>query len=119
MQIFDTSLTDNYNFNMKTFSNLDEGFVCVVCGNKVEPLKYSSRDHCPNCLCSLHVDINPGDRLNECKGIMKPISITQNSKKGYIIQYKCQKCGQVHNNKVAEDDSFKTILSVSNGKYNF
>lgn len=104
---------------MKTFSNLDEGFKCTVCGCDVKPLKYSSRDHCPNCLCSLHVDINPGDRLNDCKGIMKPISIIQSGKKGYVIEYRCSKCGQLHNNKAAQDDNFSTILAVSNGKYKF
>lgn len=26
------------------------------------------RNHCPNCLYSLHVDIEPGDRESECGG---------------------------------------------------
>ena len=104
---------------MKTFEKNDNEFVCTVCGKLVPTLKYSSRDHCTKCLCSIHVDINPGDRANSCLGILVPIGVEPNSKKGYIINYKCNKCGILHNNKSAEDDSFKTILKVMSKNYNF
>ena len=55
----------------KIFTKNDNGFICKNCGFEVQPLGYSSRNHCPNCLHSLHVDINPGDRANECGGIME------------------------------------------------
>lgn len=42
----------------KTFVKNDAGFVCVHCGHQVPPLYTTSRDHCPRCLYSLHVDIN-------------------------------------------------------------
>ncbi len=104
---------------MKQFTKNDAGFVCVNCGKAVSTLNYSSRDHCPNCLCSLHVDVLPGDRQNSCGGMLVPIDVTQNAKKGYIITYKCLKCGQTHNNKAAADDNFATILKVMNKTYNF
>lgn len=102
---------------IKKFSKNDNSFICACCGKAVSPLGYTSRDHCPKCLTSLHVDINPGDRENPCKGLMIPIDILTSSK-GYIIQYKCSKCNQTHNNKTADDDSFKTILTVMNKTYN-
>ena len=71
----------------KRFRKNDEGFICAVCGHKVSPLKYSSRDHCPKCLSSIHIDILPGDRANPCKGILKPIQTLPDSKKGFIIIY--------------------------------
>ena len=46
----------------KRFTKNDNGFICAHCGKEVEPLGYTSRNHCPFCLWSLHVDINPGDR---------------------------------------------------------
>ena len=52
----------------KRFTKNDSGFVCRNCGAEVPPLSYSSRDHCRVCLCSLHVDIDPGDRANGCGG---------------------------------------------------
>ena len=102
---------------MKTFEKNDNEFICRVCGKTVPPLVYYSRDHCTKCLCSIHIDINPGDRANTCLGTLTPFDIETN-KKGYVIKYKCQKCGQIHNNKTAEDDSFKTILKVMNKTYN-
>ncbi len=101
---------------MKQFIKNDSGFICKNCGAQVCALKYSSRDHCTNCLCSLHIDINPGDRQNTCKGLMKPIDITYKNGE-YIIHYMCTKCGQQHNNKSATDDNFETILSVMNKTY--
>ena len=102
---------------LSKFTKNDNGFICCNCGFEVKPLGYTSRDHCPKCLVSLHVDINPGDRANECKGMLVPIGIEQHHKKGIVINYKCSKCGELHNNKAASDDDFETILSVSNKTY--
>lgn len=103
---------------MKQFEKNDDEFVCRVCNKLVPKLKYSSRDHCNNCLCSIHVDVFPGDRQNSCKGTLIPIEINPNNKKGYVIKYRCEKCGELHNNKTAEDDKFSTILKVMNKSYN-
>ena len=72
---------------MKTFTKNDNAFVCENCGKSVNPLKYTSRNHCPHCLCSIHVDINPGDRQNSCKGLQQPIAVEISPKKGYVIVY--------------------------------
>ncbi len=96
----------------KVFEKNDNSFICAVCGANVPPLKYTSRDHCNKCLCSIHIDINPGDRANTCLGVLRPISVVNSNKKGYIINYKCDKCKQLHNNKSANDDSFEAILQV-------
>lgn len=78
----------------KRFKKNDEGFVCTFCGKTVEPLGVSSRDHCPHCLHSRHVDINPGDRANACGGELVPVRTEPNPKKGFIIVYRCKKCGE-------------------------
>ena len=97
------------------FLKNDNSFICGHCGEKVEKLKYSSRNHCNKCLWSLHVDIDPGDRLNECKGLMEPIGIEYNSNKGgYIIIHKCTKCGEIKKNRVSQDDNYDEILKLSN-----
>lgn len=101
----------------KKFTKNDNSFMCDCCNTLVEKLSYTSRDHCPICLSSLHVDINPGDRANPCKGIMKPFDIEQNSKKGFVIVYKCSKCKEIHKNKSANDDSLDAIISVMNKTY--
>ena len=98
---------------MKNFTMRDESFICENCGKKVEPLKYTARDHCNNCLCSKHVDIMPGDRNNTCKGLLEPIGI-EKFKNTYKIIYKCNKCNNLHKNIMANDDNMDLIIELSN-----
>jgi DNA-directed RNA polymerase subunit RPC12/RpoP len=95
------------------FVKNDESFICKNCNKKVEKLKYTSRDHCNYCLYSLHVDITPGDRLNECKGTLKPFNIEVSNKiDNEIIVYKCLKCGNIVRNIVARDDNKDEIYKI-------
>lgn len=103
---------------MKNFSKLDEEFICENCGKDVKKLNYTSRDHCPYCLHSKHVDINPGDRANTCKGLLAPIEI-EKFKNTYKIIYKCKKCDQIHKNVIATDDDFDKIIDLSIKKGEF
>lgn len=89
----------------KRFTKNDDGFICRNCGFEVKPLGYTSRNHCPRCLCSLHVDILPGDRANPCGGIMRPIKVETDPKKGFVIVHKCEKCGEIRRNKAAHEAS--------------
>lgn len=91
---------------------VDEEFTCEHCGSKINKLKYTARDHCNVCLYSKHVDINPGDRLNSCKGMLKPIGI-EKFKDTYKIIYKCEKCGLLHKNIIATDDNYDLIVQLS------
>lgn len=100
---------------MKKFYKSDENFICENCGKEVEKLSYTSRDHCPYCLYSKHVDINPGDRMNTCKGLLEPIGI-EKFKDTYKIIYKCKKCGETHKNIIATDDNMDLIIELSIAK---
>ena len=95
------------------FTEIDESFVCENCGKQVERLGYSCRNHCPYCLHSKHVDINPGDRAEECQGDLEPVGLEINKKKGYVIIFKCKKCGAIRKNKAAEDDDMNLIIKLS------
>ncbi len=102
----------------KRFRKNDSGFICVNCGKEVKPLGYTSRNHCPFCLCSLHLDINPGDRASDCGGLLMPIKVETDPKKGYIIISKCQKCGEIRRNKAATDaavqpDDIEKIIKLT------
>lgn len=97
----------------KVFAKKDESFICDNCGKKVEKLGYSSRNHCPYCLHSKHLDKNPGDRKEECKGDMEPIGLEIDGKKGYIIIFKCKKCGIIRKNKAAKDDNMDLLIKLS------
>lgn len=94
------------------FVKNDNEFICVNCNRKVEKLKYTSRDHCNHCLHSIHIDITPGDRANDCLGLLVPINVVETSKKGKVIIYRCKKCGAEVRNIVASDDDIDTIYRI-------
>ena len=105
----------------KLFTKNDNSFVCEHCGKEVKPLGYSSRNHCPFCLWSKHLDINPGDRASQCGGLMEPVRAEPDPKKGYVIIHKCTKCGELHRNRAAHEakvqpDDIKLIIKLTVGK---
>lgn len=102
----------------RKFTMIDEEFECEVCGQQVKTLGYTARDHCPFCLCSKHVDNNPGDREAECGGTLTPIGIEKAKKGDYKIVYKCEKCGVIKRNIVAIDDNKELIIKLSSRPLN-
>lgn len=124
-EIFRDAITDNNPkttggsiIETKRFQKNDCGFVCANCGRQVLPLGKSSRDHCPFCLCSLHLDVNPGDRASDCGGIMEPLRAEPDPRKGYILTFRCRKCGYIHRNKAAygveiQPDDLQKLISLT------
>lgn len=95
---------------MKKFTKKVENFICENCGKSVIGNGYTN--HCPFCLYSKHVDINPGDRSCTCGGLMKPIEIQQKNGE-FVILHKCTKCGFERKNKVQENDDINKIIEIS------
>lgn len=96
------------------FTKKDSGFVCLNCGKEVLPLGYSSRNHCPYCLCSRHVDVNPGDRASECGAVMDPIEVRTEAKRGFVITHRCRKCGFKRVNGSQKDDDTRLLIQYTN-----
>lgn len=102
---------------MRRFTDINESFVCAHCGKPVPPSSRSCRNHCPFCLHSVHLDVFPGDRNANCGGLLEPVSVISNSKKGYQVVHRCQKCGEERKNVLDFDDplapdSFEVVLSL-------
>ncbi|MDZ7798959.1 MAG: RNHCP domain-containing protein [Patescibacteria group bacterium] len=97
---------------MKTrkFQRTKENFTCERCGFLVQGSGYTN--HCPKCLWSKHVDINPGDRQASCQGLMEPVGVKVKSGE-YVIVHRCSLCGFEKRNKAAENDNFNEILKLS------
>lgn len=93
----------------ETFRKNIEDFVCINCNTHVVGNGFT--DHCPKCLFSMHVDVNPGDRAakESCGGIMEPISIAP-SKKGFTIFYRCIVCGHEYSNKSSDQDDVTSFI---------
>lgn len=95
----------------RKFQRTIEDFLCEKCGFEVRGSGYTN--HCPKCLWSKHVDVNPGDRLSQCGGMMEPVSVeTKNG--NYVIIHRCIKCGHEKRNKASKDDNFEAILKLVN-----
>lgn len=92
------------------FKKTTENFVCSKCGTEVEGNGYTN--HCPACLWSKHVDISPGDRAEDCGGMMEPIRVEKKGKE-YTIIHKCTVCGVEKPNKAVKDDNFQMLIQVS------
>lgn len=93
----------------KRFTRTVEDFHCEQCNTQVKGNGYT--DHCPKCLYSKHVDVNPGDRAAECGGLMAPVTV-EKVPDGYKISYVCQKCGYLHSVKSAAEDDFEEMLKI-------
>ncbi|MGI6423203.1 MAG: RNHCP domain-containing protein [Candidatus Dojkabacteria bacterium] len=93
----------------RRFQRKIEDFTCEHCGSSTRGDGYT--DHCPVCLFSKHVDINPGDRASSCGGLMEPIK-AEPWHGGYRIYYKCLECGYLHRVKSSKEDSLEVIFSL-------
>lgn len=89
---------------------MTEDFVCEKCGRDVKGGGYTN--HCPECLWSKHVDDNPGDRASLCGGLMEPVKVLHEKGKRILVHV-CVRCGHTKRNKVAPDDNFETLISVT------
>ncbi|PJE74511.1 MAG: hypothetical protein COV01_00545 [Candidatus Taylorbacteria bacterium CG10_big_fil_rev_8_21_14_0_10_41_48] len=95
---------------VKKFQRKVEDFTCEHCGAHVLGDGYTN--HCPKCLWSKHVDVNPGDRAEACGGMMRPVAGIKKGE-GYIITHQCQKCGFERNKKLDKEDDFDVFVSLS------
>ena len=90
-------------------------FTCKVCGRVCTPQNAGSdhRNHCPNCLSSLHVDEEPGDRASDCGGIMEPVAVWVRKGGEWAIIHRCKRCGKLSSNRVAADDNPMKLMSIA------
>ena len=95
---------------MPNFQRRIEDFTCEHCGADITGTGFTN--HCPHCLWSKHVDINPGDRAEPCRGLMQPIGVSA-KKDGYRILFRCTTCGAERWNKAAPDDDFDVLLRIA------
>ena len=93
----------------------NDSFTCRVCGRLVVPAGAGSghRNHCPNCLCSLHLDVEPGDRAADCGGIMDPVGVWVRKNGEWAIIHRCRRCGHLSSNRVAADDNPMKLMSIA------
>lgn len=90
----------------KRFQRKIENFTCERCEEKVTGNGYTN--HCPSCLWSKHVDVNPGDRAEDCQGLMKPVAFFNERRP--VLMHQCEVCGKEKRNKVARHDKIEVLF---------
>ncbi len=87
----------------------NDSFTCKVCGRLVTPEAAGTqhRNHCPNCLASLHVDDQPGDRAADCGGIMEAVGVWVRKNGEWAVIHRCGRC------RVAADDNPMKLMSIA------
>lgn len=93
----------------------NENFTCKVCGRLVVPNGAGSdhRNHCPYCLTSMHLDIEPGDREADCGGAMEPVAVWVRKNGEWAIIHRCKICGALSSNRIAADDNPMKLMSIA------
>lgn len=98
---------------MKSFIKNEENFTCEKCGHRMIGNGYTN--HCSKCLYSKHVDINPGDRMAKCGGLMEPLDFEVKSGE-YIVTHRCVICGHKKKNKLSKEDNHDIFHELSINK---
>ena len=96
----------------RRFERTKEDFICGNCGQVVHGNGYTN--HCPRCLWSRHVDVNPGDRAAKCGGLMEPVGAELKNGEWTISQH-CVECGFERRNKISQEDDFGVVIKLSAG----
>ncbi|WP_275462308.1 RNHCP domain-containing protein [Streptomyces noursei] len=91
-------------------------FRCVGCRLDVslDAPGTTHRNHCPNCLASLHVDRRiPGDRAATCRGRMEALSMSVRPDGEWMIIHHCLSCGELSANRIAGDDNALALVRLA------
>jgi hypothetical protein len=91
----------------RRFTRTRENFTCFNCVARVAGDGYTN--HCPACLWSLHVDVQPGDRAAECRAPMEPINVLYERGR-YVIVHRCTGCGTRRRCRAADGDNITAWL---------
>ena len=93
----------------------NDSFECKSCGRLMTPecAGTDHRNHCSNCLCSLHVYDEPGDRASNCGGIMESVAVWARKDGEWAIIHRCRRCGKLSSNRIAVDDNPMKLMSIA------
>jgi len=90
-------------------------FPCQNCGTEIPRGGGGTehRNHCPRCLHSLHLDVEPGDRMACCGSVMEPIAVWVRKGGEWALVHRCRGCGHLSSNRIAADDNEVLLLSLA------
>ncbi|MFE0425801.1 RNHCP domain-containing protein [Streptomyces sp. NPDC058953] len=93
-----------------------ESFRCAGCrlDVSVDAPGTAHRNHCPQCLASLHLDARiPGDRASRCRGRMTAIGLAVRPDGEWLVIHRCLSCDGVSANRIAGDDNPLPLIRLA------
>ncbi|WP_316863382.1 RNHCP domain-containing protein [uncultured Cohaesibacter sp.] len=121
----ETNHTAGKDRKRKRWQAANTPFRCVHCRQMVFPTDSMGtihRNHCPNCLWSLHVDTKPGNRASSCHSSMEPVGLTfkHNGFDKYgrartgdiMLVHICRSCNSINLNRIASDDRIEGLFDI-------
>ncbi|MEW1638525.1 RNHCP domain-containing protein [Streptomyces sp. NPDC093801] len=93
-----------------------DAFRCTSCRLDVslDAPGTAHRNHCPNCLASLHVDRKvPGDRDADCRGRMEALGMSVRPDGEWMLIHQCAACGELSANRIAGDDNPLALVRLA------
>ena len=90
-------------------------YTCAACGQDIPAAAPGTRyrNHCPHCLCSVHLDEVPGDRAAHCGGVMEAVGVWVREGGEWALIHRCKVCGAFHSNRIAADDNPALLLQLA------
>ena len=90
----------------RRFARTREDFHCTQCGGFVAGNGYTN--HCPTCLWSCHVDVQPGDREASCRAPMRPVQLLY-ERGQFVLVHECTRCGATRRCRASPDDDLSAL----------
>lgn len=92
------------------FRRTVEDFACEHCGARVRGDGYTN--HCPRCLWSKHVDVEPGDRDNDCGGLLEPYGVLAEGDR-WVVLHRCVRCRATMRCRTSPADDRDALLAIA------
>lgn len=91
-----------------------DSFTCKACGRWWYRMgRERPPEPRPNCLSSLHLDNEPGDRASDCGSVMDAVAVWVRKNGEWAVIHRCRRCGALSSNRVAADDSPMKLMSIA------
>lgn len=90
-------------------------FDCVRCGLTVSELgpHDRTRNHCPSCLHSRHIQDHIEGGPSDCRSRMTPISIAVLRNGDWMVIHRCTRCDELTSSPICPDDNQLILMRMA------
>ena len=107
-------ITKKYNFNFKNYSLVASYFFAIYFIVKCIVIYTKGRKEMAEDYSDIKEIVKKDEPIKK-EDVYKrqPVSMEIDGKKGYVIVFRCKKCGAIRRNKAAKDDNMDFLIDLS------